>query len=171
MWASILRRFSHGRNAALNRMQDVSPVTTERAPNAVSLQGQAGYSGSGSGEGMCTGNGVRSNRIMASATSSELSGQLEYRVRDATPHTGEIGICPLPREISRATRVAEVTPEHQPASLHWSDLHEPAEILPGEDRTVVSRGAQWNLRLITNPGSFNGSCGGRARRASHRRCS
>ncbi len=98
-------------------------------------------------------------------------GQFEYRVSDATPHAREIGIGSLPRKISVAARMTEVTPEHQPASLHGSDLHEPTEILPGEDGTVVSRGVQSAPRLTTNPGWFNGSCGGRAHRAAHPRCS
>jgi hypothetical protein len=40
------------------------------------------------------------------------SGQLEYRVRDAMPHAGEIGIGALPRQIPHAAPIAEVTPEH-----------------------------------------------------------
>src|SRR5215212_6384920 len=90
-------------------------------------------------------------------------GQFKYRVRDATPHPGEVGIGPLPREISLSAGVAVVAPEHQPASLHGSDSHEPTVVLPDEDRMLLTRGAQRDPRLTANLGSINGSCGGRAR--------
>jgi len=70
------------------------------------------------------------------------SGQLEHGVRDATPNAREVGIGALTREIPGAATMAELTPEDQPATLYGSDLHEPAEILPGEDGTFVSGSAQ-----------------------------
>ena len=97
--------------------------------------------------------------------------QLEYRVRDATPSAGKVGIGPLPGQIRHATPEAVLTPEDQPAPLHRGDMHEPAEIFPSENGTIVSRGAQRNPRLTRNPGSINWSCGDPARRAGHPRCS
>jgi hypothetical protein len=47
--------------------------------------------------------------------------------------------------------VVEATPEHQPTSLDRSDLHEPAEILPGENGTVVTPGDQRYLHLTIIP--------------------
>jgi hypothetical protein len=76
-------------------------------------------------------------------------GQLEHRVRYATPNSRKFGISALSSEIPRPTLVAEVTPEHQPPSLYGSDLHEPAEILPDENGTFVGRGDQRNLQTST----------------------
>src|SRR4051812_27328318 len=90
-------------------------------------------------------------------------GQLEHRVGNAATHPGEIDIRALTRKISRSALIAKMTPQHQPAPLHGSDLDEPAEILPAEHRMVVGYGAQRTLRLITHPGSFSESCGDRAR--------
>ena len=66
------------------------------------------------------------------------SRQLEYRVGDASPRTEKIGIRPLSREIPRAAPMAEMTPEDEPAPLHGSDVHEPAEISPDENGIVVN---------------------------------
>ena len=74
-------------------------------------------------------------------------GQLEHRVRNTSPNTGEVDISALSGKVTRSPALLEVTPEHQPTPLCGSDLHEPAEILPVEYRTVVTRDARRKHRL------------------------